>query len=140
VTLDPYRDKRLSGRLARIAPYVSELEEQNRTVEVEVELAPAPPGLDLKPGTSADVELIIRERDDVLRVPANALLEGGRVLVVGADGRAHATTLRLGLRNWEWAEAQDGVSQGDRVIVTLDSDKLEDGAPVTVVGAGTATP
>ena len=63
VTLDPWRDRRLSGRVTRVAPVVSEKEEQNRTLEVEVEFTGGAEGLDLKPGTSSDVSVLLSAPD-----------------------------------------------------------------------------
>jgi HlyD family secretion protein len=137
VVLDPYRDRRLAGRVCRVAPYVSEVQEQNRTLEVEVEIVGGADGLELKPGTSADVEVILEERAGALRVPASALMEGDRILVVGPDLKARSVPLRIGLRNWEFAEVLDGAVEGDRVIVSLESERLQEGTPVRVVsGAG----
>lgn len=134
VTLDPYRDRRLSAKVSRVSPFVSELEEQNRTMEVEVELTAGTEDLDLKPGTSADVELVLEERPDVLRIPASAIMEGDRVFVVGPDGRARSAAIRVGLRNWEFAEVLEGVREGDLLIVSLESERLKDGTQVRVAG------
>lgn len=133
VTLDPYRDRQLSGKVVRVAPYVSELQEQNRTLEIEVELESGAAGLDLKHGTSADVELILREIRDVIRVPGQALLEGNRVLLVTPDGIARSVPLRLGMKNWEFAQVLDGLSGGEQVIVSLESEKVKEGVRVRVV-------
>jgi len=134
ITLDPYRDRRLAGRVSRVAPFVSELEEQNRTLEIEVELTGGAEGLDLKPGTSADVEVILEERAEAVRIPTSALMEGDRVFVVGADGKARSVAVRIGLRNWEYAQVLDGVREGDLVIVSLESERLKDGTRVRVEG------
>ena len=134
VTLDPYKDRRPAGKIVRIAPFVSEAQEQNRTLEVEVELGAGIEGLELKPGTSADVEVILRERDGVLRIPSQALLEGNRVLVAGADGRARAVALKIGLKNWEFAEVLEGLTEGDSVIVSLENEAVKDGALVRIGG------
>lgn len=134
VELDPWKSRRLSGKVTRVSPVVSEIEEQNRTVEIEAELSGGTEGLELKPGTSADVEVILRAEDGRLRVPAQALLEGDRVLVAGADGRAKAVALRIGMRNWEWVEVVEGLAEGDRVIVSLESEALKDGVAIRVEG------
>jgi len=39
VSLDPLPGRQLAGTVARVAPYVLDVEQQNRTVEIEVELA-----------------------------------------------------------------------------------------------------
>lgn len=132
VLLDPYKGRVLNASVTRVAPYVSELEEQNRTLEIELELRGGFEGLELKPGTSADVEVILREAPDVLRVPAQALLEGDRVLLAGADGRARSVPIKIGIRNWEHAQVLEGLSEGDPVIVSLESEGLKDGVRVIV--------
>ncbi len=133
VRLDPWRDRRLPAKVVRVAPYVSELEEQNRTVVIELELSGGTEGLDLKPGTSADVEVILRESASALRVPTSALLEGNRVLVAGADGVARAVAVKTGLKNWEHAEVLSGLAGGERIVVSLESEKVKDGARIRVV-------
>ncbi len=133
VTLDPYRDRKLSGRITRVAPEVSELQEKNRTVVVEIELAPVPEGVQLKPGTSADVEVILRSREGVLRIPTLALLEGNRVLVADG-GKARAVTVQIGLKNWEYTEVASGLSEGDAVIVSLETEAVKEGVGVRITG------
>ncbi len=133
VTLDPYKDKKFMGTVTRVSPYVTEVHEQNRTVILEVELDTAVNGQTLKPGTSADVELILRKEPDVLRVPTLAVLEGGRVLVVGPDQIAKAVTIKPGLKNWEYTQVLGGVAEGESVIVSLESEKVKEGVQVKVV-------
>lgn len=132
VELDPWKGRRLTGVVTRVAPVVSEAEEENRTVEVEAEITGGGGGLELKPGTSADVEVILREAEGRLRVPTQALVEGTRVLVAGADGKAKAVDLKVGLRNWEFTEVVEGLKEGDRVIVSLESEELKDGVEIRV--------
>jgi HlyD family secretion protein len=134
IMLDPYRDRRLAGRVSRVSPFVSEVEEQNRTLEVEVEWSGGTEGLQLKPGTSADVEVVLESLPDVIRIPASALMEGDRVFVVSPEGKAATVSVRVGLRNWEFAQVLDGLREGDVVIVSLESEKLKEGVRVRVVG------
>ncbi len=129
VRLDPFKDRRFEGRIVRVAPYVSELEEQNRTVEIEVEFQSGVEDLELKPGTSADVEVILRAKDGVLRIPTAALIEGSRVLVLDGD-RAKEKKVRVGLRNWESVEILEGLVEGERVIASLESEAVKDGVLV----------
>ena len=53
--------------------------------------------------------MILSARDDVLRIPTSALLEGGRVLVL-EDGRLVERTLQAGLRNWDLTEVDGGLA------------------------------
>jgi len=131
VSLDPYPDQTFEGRLTRIAPFVQDIEGQNRTVDIEAELTDNAFTKKLLPGTSSDIEVIVQSRENVLRIPTYALLEGNRVLLV--DGKKLAArSVKPGLRNWEFAEILEGLKQGDRIAVSLDRAEVKEGAFVTV--------
>ena len=126
LTVDSRPGEVFGARVMRVAPYVLDLEAQNRTVEIEVDLDDRARAVELLPGTSADVEVILELRDDVLRVPTAALLEGDRVLVL-EDGVLEERSLTLGLRNWRYAELQSGLSEGEDVVISLDRVGVEPG-------------
>ena len=127
ITLDPYPGQALEGKVVRVAPYVLDIEEQNRTVEIECDCVNMESNTRLLPGTSADVEIILEAHDEVLRVPAHALLEGDRVLVL-EDDHLEERQLEIGLKNWDYAEILGGLSEGDRVVVSLDRAEVRAGA------------
>ena len=131
VTLDPYPGASWHGIVTRVAPFVNDVQQQNRTLEIEVALPPAP-GLPVpKPGASADVAVVLQRKADVLRVPTAALLEGHRVLIA-ARGRAVSREVRTGLHDWDWTEIVSGLSGGETVITSLDRPGLKGGAAVAV--------
>jgi HlyD family secretion protein len=127
VTIDSHAGETFAGRVARVAPYVLDVEAQNRTVEIEVDLERVPDGL--LPGTSADVEVVLDARDGVLRLPAAAVLAGDRVLVVEGETLAERA-IAAGLRNWEYVEVREGLAAGDRVVTSLDRPEVKAGARV----------
>ncbi|MEJ2190284.1 MAG: efflux RND transporter periplasmic adaptor subunit [Acidobacteriota bacterium] len=127
VTVDSRSGEHFPGRVARVAPYVLDRLEQNRTVEVEVEVDDPQTMKGVLPGTSADVEVILDSHDDVLRVPASAVAEGGKVLVL-ADGTLVEKMVTIGLKNWRFAEVLGGLEAGDRVVVVRNSPKIKAGA------------
>ena len=131
VTVDAFADVAFSGTVTRIAPYVQDIREQSRTFDIEVELASVPEGLSLLPGTTADVEVILRSVDGVLRIPSYALLEGGKVLLE-RDGVLVSVPVETGLRNWEYVEIRSGLAAGDRVVTSLDRAEVKEGARVTI--------
>ena len=133
--LDPLPGRQLSGRVSRVAPYVLDVEQQNRTLEIEVELLDRALAATLLPGTSADVEVILEVRPDVLRVPTPALIEERRVLRV-KGGRLEERTLEVGLRNWDFTEVRAGLAAGDQVVLSLDREGVRDGAEVVVEAPG----
>ncbi|MCZ6570914.1 MAG: efflux RND transporter periplasmic adaptor subunit, partial [Deltaproteobacteria bacterium] len=131
VTVDSHRGREFPGTVERVAIYVLDLEAQNRTVEIEVELDDKELASKLLPGTSADVEVILEVRDRVLRLPTSALLEGNRVLLAN-DGRLVEQSVEVGLKNWDYAEVVSGVEEGHRVVTTLDRVEVKAGAHVEV--------
>jgi HlyD family secretion protein len=132
VTVDSFPDRAFAGQVARIAPYVLDIEAQNRTVEVEVTFDDPVMAQKMLPGTSADVEVILEVRENVLRVPTAAILEGSRVLVVSDENRLEERSIDLGLRNWDFTEVRDGLTAGERVVVSLDRVGVAAGAAVVV--------
>lgn len=131
ITLDAFRGQSFSGTVTRIAPYVKELEKQARTVDVDVRFDPMPDQVTLLVGYSADIEIILERRDAVLRVPTETVLQGDQVLRYDpADGRLHKQTFAPGVSNWRYTQVTDGLKAGDRILVSLDVEGAEDGAPV----------
>jgi HlyD family secretion protein len=120
ITLDAYRGRQFPGKLRRIAPYVLAVEKQARTVEVEVEFGDPGEARHLLVGYSADVEIIIDARDDVLRVPTSAVMPDSRVLVLGGNGALAERRIQTGLANWEYTEVTSGLDRGERVVTSLE--------------------
>ncbi|MEZ4280996.1 MAG: efflux RND transporter periplasmic adaptor subunit [Myxococcota bacterium] len=127
VTVDSRPGETFAGRVARVAPYVLDTEAQNRTLEIEVALDDPAVSRTLLPGTSADAEVVLEAREDVLRVPTSALLRSEKVLVL-EDGRLVERVIELGLRNWQYAEVRSGLEPGEPVVVALDEKEIVAGA------------
>jgi HlyD family secretion protein len=128
ISFDALPKQSFPGKVKRVAPYVSAVEKQARTVDIEATLDPdkAPPRLLV--GYSADVEVVLAVRDRVVRVPTSALQEGGRVLVAGSDGTLQDRRIKTGLANWEFTEVLEGLAPGDRVVTSLDREGVKAGA------------
>ncbi|MBK9346838.1 MAG: efflux RND transporter periplasmic adaptor subunit [Burkholderiales bacterium] len=120
ISFDALPKQSFPGTVKRVAPYVSAVEKQARTVDVEATLNAdtAPPHLLV--GYSADVEVVLAVREAVVRVPTAALQEGARVLVAGADGVLRARSVKTGLANWEFTEVTEGLAAGERVVTSLE--------------------
>ncbi len=132
VTLDAFKQRRFSGQVRRVAPYVLDLEKQSRTVDVEAVIDD--PDMDvLLPGYSADVEVIIDERQGVLYVPTVVVLEDSSVYVIPeAGGLLEKRTIEAGLSNWEQTEIVHGLKEGDFVVRSIDREGVADGAQARV--------
>jgi HlyD family secretion protein len=131
VSVDSHPGQELAARVVRVAPYVLDVEAQNRTVEIELELDDAELAARLLPGTSADVEVVRAVREGVLRVPAPALLAGDRVLLA-RDGTLVEAVVEIGLKNWDYAEVRAGLEADQLVVISLDRSEVQAGARVEV--------
>jgi HlyD family secretion protein len=129
ITLDALPGQVFAGRVRRIAPYVTEVEKQARTVDVEVDFDRIPEST-LLVGYSADVEVVIERRDHVLRVPTQAIRQNGKVLALDDENRLVEYFPQTGLANWAFTEVIGGLKEGDRVLLSFDHDDLVIGALV----------
>ncbi|MBP6638435.1 MAG: efflux RND transporter periplasmic adaptor subunit [Sulfuritalea sp.] len=133
IALDALPKQPLPGKVRRVAPYVLAVEKQARTVDVEVDFE-RPANVNLLVGYSADVEIVLSVRDNVLRVPTAALIEGSRVMVLGADsGRLEERKVKAGLANWEYTEVIEGLAEGERIVTSLEREGVKVGARATAV-------
>ena len=131
ITLDAQPGKTLSGKVRRVAPYVSAVEKQARTVDIEVDFTQPAEASKLLVGYSADVEIILAGRENVLRVPTAAIQEGGKVLAYNAEsGQLEERAIKTGLANWEYTEVTDGLKAGERIVTSLERAGVKAGAKV----------
>ena len=130
ISFDALPKQSFPGKVKRVAPYVSAVEKQARTVDIEATLDitadKAAPRLLV--GYSADVEVVLALREKVVRVPTSALQEGGRVLLAVADGTLQERQVKTGLANWEFTEVLEGLAAGDKVVTSLEREGVKPGA------------
>jgi HlyD family secretion protein len=131
ISMDAFPGRTFAGHVTHVGAYVSEAQQQNRTFDIDAAFDDPAVASTLLPGTSADVEIILRTHDQVLRVPTSAVLQGGHVLVV-RDEVLVSVPVRTGLANWEFTEVLDGLTAGDAVVVSLDRVEVKAGARVTL--------
>ena len=130
ISLDAFPGKPFPGHVRRVAPYVLDQEKQARTVEIEAEFDHPDEGL--LAGYSADVEVILDQRADVLRVPTSVILPDNKVYVLDpATSKLQARAVSKGLANWEFTEITSGLEAGDRVVSSIDREGVADGALAT---------
>jgi HlyD family secretion protein len=119
ITLDALPGQTLPGKVKRVAPYVSAVEKQARTVDIEVDFAQPKNTGKLLVGYSADVEIILQSRENVLRIPSATIQEGNKVLVL-KDGRLEQRTIKTGIANWQHTEVTEGLQAGERIVTSLE--------------------
>lgn len=137
ITMDAFPGRTFPGFVRRVAPYVLDVEKQARTVEVEAEIeTPAVAGSGdevrtLLPGYSADVEIVLAVRENVLRVPTQVILEGGRVFVLDGSTLVERE-INTGIASWEYTEVVAGLAEDELVVLTVDREGVVDGAAAVV--------
>jgi HlyD family secretion protein len=106
---------------------VVEVEKQARTVDVDVHLDKLPKDAPLLVGYSADIEVILDEKKNVLRVPSEAIIDKKFVYILGKDGVLHRQEFSPGLSNWTMTEAVSGLNEGDQIVLAPDRPGVKDG-------------
>ena len=127
ISLDAMAGTTFDGKIRRIAPYVLEVEKQARTVDVEADFVCPDHCRGMLPGYSADIEVILEEHANALRVPTEAVLEGNKVLVFTADNTLDERDIQTGLTNWAWTEVIDGLVEGEEVVTSVEREGVGDG-------------
>ena len=118
ITLDAWRGRDFPGKVTRVGSYVIDLEKQARTVEVELAFDNPADLKDLLVGYSADVDIILETRRDVLRIPTEALFDKHYVYVLTDAGKLEKRKIGVGLSNWSFTEVTDGVAEGASIVTT----------------------
>ena len=116
------------GRVVRLAPALSE---QNRALMIEAEIDN--PG-NLRPGSFARIEIVTDSDDEVLAVPATAIVSFAGIdkVITIEHGKAVEHEVVLGRRDEQWVEISSGIEAGKAVVV--DPGNLQQGNPVIIAG------
>ncbi len=135
ISLDAFPEQQFDGIVQRIAPYVLAVEKQARTVEVETVFSNPEDFKQMLPGYSADVEITLASRRDVIRIPGEAILRDNMtderkpaVLIIHNDGLLERRTITTGIANWQFTEVTRGLKAGETVVLSVNRDGVVDGA------------
>jgi HlyD family secretion protein len=133
IKMDAFAKRDFAGKVKRVAPYVTAVEKQARTVDVEVDFTKPEEIGGLLVGYSADVEIVLSVKEDALRVPTAAIQEGGKVLLLNADsGKLEERLIKAGIANWEYTEVLEGLQAGDRIVTSLEKEGVKAGVRAVV--------
>lgn len=133
ITLDAYPKHVFPGHVRSISPYVVELAKQARTVDVEVDFDQPSEATGLLVGYSADVEIVIDSRKNVLRIPTESIMEGDYVYVFHTDdNHIERREIKTGISNWRYTQVLSGLVKGEKIVTTVDRKGLADGVKATI--------
>lgn len=114
--LPAYPGESFAGRIESILPAA---DAATRTIQVRIALQ-NPQGR-LRPGMTAEAELVDGDARPALLVPAEAVIQTGRrtvVIVALENGRFAPTEIELGRRSGDRIEVRHGLSEGQRVVAS----------------------
>ena len=82
---------------------------------------------------TARVDILVGEREDVVRLPVNAIFENDGMMVVNVlrGGRVESRQVELGEQNHRFVEVLAGVAEGDRVLLVGDTPNAGDVPPAS---------
>ena len=129
LTIDSLDGWSAEGEVSYIAP-VAETTNDVVTYAVRVSFPDDDPAV--KVGMTANVDVIVEQKDDVLLVPNSALLPkgAGRVVQVpNADGTIREVDVEVGLTDGSQTEVISGLNEGDQVIALPTSSTPRGGGP-----------
>lgn len=119
IKLDAYQDVAIPGHVTHIA---YEAETVNNVTTYEIDIMPENPPAFLRSGMTANVTFIAATTNDVLVLPAEAVVQRGDAATVkrygttpGAEPRE--VTIRTGMTDGKHVEVLDGLKEGDTVLV-----------------------
>ena len=132
-TIDAYPDKRLKGRVTKIAVMPDRtawwMPAGSKSYVTQITLDEAPKGL--KPGMSAQVEILVDDRPDVLQVPVSSIYvdKGYQVAYVKTASGPQVRRVDLGLSNDRNVEILSGLEAGETVYLYKPTGAPELSAP-----------
>lgn len=118
ITLDAFLDQEIRGTVSRIAPTAT-IQQGVVTYNVRVDLVSTK--LAVKPGMTANADIVVARKEDVLLVPNRAVRSSGgrRVVEVPGEEGPKEVPVEVGLRNESMTEILSGLSEGQQVVVSI---------------------
>lgn len=107
-------NERLAGVVGTVSPVI-----RDRKIEFDVNLQESS-HYRLRPNLTVDLDIVLEERDSVLRIPNGPAIGRGEEhdIFVIKQGRIVPVTIRTGLKTRDYVEVREGLQVGDRVILT----------------------
>ncbi|HMI89154.1 MAG TPA: efflux RND transporter periplasmic adaptor subunit [Polyangiaceae bacterium] len=132
--LDALPEHPIAGVVSRLDPTVRTDAKGARTLRLEVEVSDLPRAREagVRPGMSANVDVVVADKQNVLQLPTNVIIGRGtkRSVFVIENGVAVERPIQIGISSWERTEILSGLREGDRVVATLNAKGLADGVRV----------
>ena len=110
-SMDSLPGQVFEGKIRSLAPRV---DYATKSFKIKIDL---PANLPVRPGMSAELNILVQEKEKALLVPANAVVDGTTVWIVN-NNQAIKKKVKTGLRDSRKIEILSGLQQGDLVITS----------------------
>jgi len=130
INIDAYRDTDFYGTVDFISPVVSLNPDLSRTLNVQVKIEQDKEKFIT--GMSADVIILVDEKENAIFAPTESLIRGEFAYVV-ENGRAVRRDVTTGVGNWNTVEITEGLKEGDQLITSVSLADLKEDVKVKVV-------
>jgi HlyD family secretion protein len=120
IVVESFKDKKFQGKVTKISPMGVE---KDNVTTFEVRVSIQNPGGELKANMSANAEIILEEKHNVLMIPESAVVydkdRNTSLEVPDASEKAgkHKLSVKLGISNGVKTELLRGLKEGDQVIL-----------------------
>lgn len=118
ITLDAYPDLNINAQVADVASTATIVQ---GVVNYVVTVALKPGEVPLKIGMTADANIVVAQKDNVLLVPNRAIRASNSKRLVTVErpgGKTEDREVKLGLSNDQDTEVTSGLSEGERVVIS----------------------
>lgn len=126
---DTMPDNKYQGKVVEIYKTASVEKRNDRTINIKIKLDKMPDFA--KVGMSANVEVIIREKQNAVTLPTHLIYEDHRLnlkfVYVLKNGYIAKANVKTGLWNWDITEVLEGVGKNDVVVYSLEETGLKEG-------------
>ena len=126
ITFDAFPGLRFQGEVLEI-PLEGSLSQSIVTYEVRVSLG-AVEDVDISPGMTANLTIVVGEAEDALLVPSLAIQQsddGNVVILQDPSGSTVVTPIQVGLSDGLYVEVLRGLVEGDQVLVQYQTEETQ---------------
>jgi len=124
LVLDSMPDLQMVGRVTSVSEYplpplsIYMAHVKEYPVEIQIDNPP----MDLRPGMTAQVNILVEQIEDALQIPLEAVLEREKVFycaVPRQDGSLETRIIKVGSMNETEAVVLDGLSEGEIIVLNV---------------------
>lgn len=130
VKIPAVRREPFAATVRKVVPFINSVREQDRTSELELTVEA---GEALLPaGASADVEIVVESRENVLSLPSRAVFgrENSRFIYSIKESKVVKVPVTVGIWNYDFTEILSGANEGTVSILPSDIVELKEGLAV----------